>query len=364
MAGNRERHPLFSAAKRILVSLILGANLVTLLLLWACCISTWIDPATHPRVSVIGLFFPVFLLLNVAFLLIWLLYKPRMLLVPLLGMVFCGGYILDYFPLNFGGKSGGADLKVMSWNAGYFQGLRPDSFFVGIDYIMSVQADIVCVQEAQPSENIMRVLKERSEIEGYHFERQGTRLLISRYPVLSRGTIETDTKMGNGIVYYNLLMENDTVTLLNAHLECYHLSADEKDEYGDVLHSRDRYKMKSEAEYLIGRLASSSRYRAKQVQAVNEFLDNLPQGRKVMLCGDFNDTPISYAYQQVKRHLKNAYRAGGRGVGLSYREKNFPVRIDHIFYSSDWKCAHAYIDNSTDISDHYPIIAELKNWQK
>ena len=364
MASKKEQHPLFSAFKRILVSLLLGANLVTLFLLWACCASTWINPAVHPRVSVIGLVFPVFLLLNVAFLLVWLLYKPRMLVVPVVGMALCGSYILDYFPLNFGGKSGDADLKIMSWNAGYFQGLQPDSFFVGVDYIMDTQADIVCVQEAQPVYAVMKMLEERAEAEGYHFERQGTRLLLSRYPVLSQGDIEIDSKMGNGIVYYNLLMGNDTVTLLNAHLECYHLSVDEKDEYGDALRSRDRYKMKSEAEYLIGRLASSSRYRAKQVQIVNEFLDNLPQGRKVLLCGDFNDTPISYTYQQVKKHLKNAYRAGGKGVGLSYREKNFPVRIDHIFYSSDWKCIHAYIDNSTDISDHYPIIAELKNWQK
>lgn len=363
MAKGKDGRSLASVFKQLVVSLFLGANLVTLFLLWACCASTWVDPALHPRVSVVGLVFPAFLLLNVLFLLLWLIYKPRMLAVPLVGMALCGGYILDYFPLSLGGGEK-PDLKIMSWNAGYFCGLPSDSFILGVDYIMDVRADIVCLQEAQTSGYIMKMLEERGAAEGYSFNRQGTRVLLSRYPILSQGFLEAESGINNNIVYYHLLMGTDTVTLFNVHLECYHLSADEKDEYGDVLHSRDRDKMTSEVKYLAERLSSSSRYRALQVRAICNYLDSLPQGRRVLLCGDFNDTPISYSYQQVGRRLKNAYRVGGKGVGRSYRERNFPVRIDHVFYSPQWKCSRAYIDQSTDFSDHYPVIAELKNWQK
>ncbi|MBQ8050614.1 MAG: endonuclease/exonuclease/phosphatase family protein [Bacteroidaceae bacterium] len=366
MAQKKTSNGAFSAVKQLLATLFLGANLVTLFLLWICCASTWVDPSMHPRMSVVGLVFPVFLFLNVAFLLLWLIYKPRMMVVPLVGMALCGNYILDYFPLNLGGKDKAHDLRIMTWNAGYFNGLPSDSFLLGLDYIMSCRADIVCLQEAQPSPYLMRTLEERVTGEGGYFEREGTRVLISRFPVVDKGTIEAESKSkyGNNTRYYHLLMDGDTVTLLNAHLECYNLSADEKDEYGDVLHSRDRDKMKSEVKYLTGRLAYSSRYRALQVKAIAQFLDNLPKGRRVLLCGDFNDTPISYAYQQIDKRLENAYRGGGFGVGLSFREKNFPVRIDHIFHSQEWECVSARIDRSTDISDHYPVIADLKNWQK
>ena len=159
-------------------------------------------------------------------------------------------------------------------------------------------------------------------------------------------------------------MDNDTLSVINCHLECSGLSPTDRDEYGQMLNNPEKDKLGSEVRHLTGKLSSAALYRAMQVQAILDCLDSLPPSRSVMLCGDFNDTPISYAYQKLKKRLRNAYREGGSGVGVTYTEKIFPVRIDHIFHTPDWECTDAIIDHSATASDHYPVVARLKKREK
>ena len=111
---------------------------------------------------------------------------------------------------------------------------------------------------------------------------------------------------------------------------------------------------------MVGKLAEAAQLRASQVNTIAQLVDSIATHHSVLVCGDFNDTPISYAYQHMGRRLKNAYRSRGNGVGVSFNEKNFPVRIDHIFYSPEWTCTDAVVDRSIWASDHYPVIARLK----
>lgn len=359
----KDKDSSFAWVRRLVLNLFTGANLVTLFLLWACCASTWINPALHPRVSVIGLLFPIFLCLNLFFLVLWLIYKPRIIVIPIVGMLLCASFILDYYPLNFGNDKGDGELTVMSWNAGFFQNLPNDSMQVGIDYIMESGADIVCLQENRPGQVFATAMDKSLQTYGYHKEVKGSRIVLSRFPILSSMSLELESDASNSADVFELLMGEDTLTLMNAHLECYRFSLDEKDDYGSALKSRDRNQMKEEFKYLTGKLGYASRYRGLQVKTIEEYLDSLPPHRSVILCGDFNDTPISYAYQRMSKRMDNAFRARGRGVGISYREQKFPVRIDHIFYSRDWECTKAKIDQNITASDHYPIIASLKKKQ-
>ncbi|MBQ6189632.1 MAG: endonuclease/exonuclease/phosphatase family protein [Bacteroidaceae bacterium] len=360
----KDKDSSFGWVRRLVLNLFTGANLVTLFLLWACCASTWVNPALHPRVSVIGLLFPIFLFLNLLFLVLWLIFKPRMIVVPVVGMLLCGKYILDYCPLNFGSDKGDGELTVMSWNAGFFQNLPNDSMQVGIDYIIGTGADIVCLQESRPGQVFSNALDKSLQANGYSKDEKGSRVVLSRFPILSSTSLKLESDSSNSADVLELLMEEDTLTLINVHLECYHFSLDEKDDYGSALASRDRNQMKAEFKFLSGKLAYASRYRGMQVNTLEDYLDSLPPHRPVILCGDFNDTPISYAYQRIEKHLDNAFRARGKGFGISYREQKFPVRIDHIFYSHDWECTQAYVDQEETASDHYPVIASLKKRKK
>ena len=58
--------------------------------------------------------------------------------------------------------------------------------------------------------------------------------------------------------------------------------------------------------------------------------------------------------------LTDCYVATGRGIGLSYNQKGFYVRIDNIMCSDDFKPLGCKVDSKITASDHYPIYCWLK----
>ena len=79
----------------------------------------------------------------------------------------------------------------------------------------------------------------------------------------------------------------------------------------------------------------------------------------VLVCGDFNDTPISYAHRTIQGPLKDAYAASGCGVGVTYNENFFWFRIDNILHSANMKAINCTVD-MVRYSDHYPLWCYLQ----
>ena len=355
-----------SWVKQFFVNLLLGANLVTLMLLWLCCVITWVDPSLHPRISVIGLLFPLFLILNLLYLPLWLIFKPRMLVVPVVGMALCANFILDYCPVNLKGKAEGAStLTVQTWNCHEMQFYSSDSIHLATDYILKTGADIICLQEYSFNNAKYNTLHEELSARGYQLSHLSCLAVMSRFPLVTEDAEPLGVLDNNGGMQVDLqLPDGDTLSVICVHLESNQLSPDDKDDYDAAIRSYEHDKVKSEARYLTGKLAEAARKRADQVNALAARVDSISARHSVLLCGDFNDTPISYAYQHTARRLKSAYRSRGKGVGVTFNEKNFPVRIDHIFYTPDWTCMDAVVDRSIWASDHNPVIATLKKREK
>ena len=93
--------------------------------------------------------------------------------------------------------------------------------------------------------------------------------------------------------------------------------------------------------------------------AVDSVLQRHPSAN-VLVCGDFNDNPISYSRRTMAQVLTDCYVAAGRGIGLSYNQKAFFFRIDHVFCSKDIIPYRCEIDSKFDASDHFPLICWLK----
>ena len=84
----------------------------------------------------------------------------------------------------------------------------------------------------------------------------------------------------------------------------------------------------------------------------------------MIVCGDFNDNPISYARRIISQGLTDCFVETGKGIGLSYNQKGFYVRIDHILCSEHFQPYNCQIDDEMDASDHYPILCWLKMQEK
>ncbi|NNU34746.1 hypothetical protein HK413_13025 [Mucilaginibacter sp. S1162] len=77
-----------------------------------------------------------------------------------------------------------------------------------------------------------------------------------------------------------------------------------------------------------------------------------------IISGDFNDTPSSYAVNQMSKGLKNTFVEKGFGPGRTYNG-DFPnYQIDYIMVSPQFNVA-SYTIVEKKLSDHYPVIADL-----
>ena len=76
----------------------------------------------------------------------------------------------------------------------------------------------------------------------------------------------------------------------------------------------------------------------------------------VILCGDFNDTPNSFAYKQLSEGLNDSFVKGGKGLGKTYNGKFPALRIDYILHSPEIKLGK-FETNKQNLSDHYPLIS-------
>lgn len=344
--------------KLLLTGIFLGANIASLLLLWACCLSTAISPAEHPRLALLGLAFPIFLFINLCFCLFWLIFKVKFTLVPLVGMLLVGGFILDYCPFHSQDSAADSTLCVITFNTGSING--EENYRKLTQYVKAMAPDILCLQELYGSWTSRKEVKEM--LDSMHYTSAGGKeyLILSRLPALGDTIrISYPSKQGEYSIARWFAVGSDSLLVVNNHLESNHLSPEEKSEFRDVLRDPHHEKVRSEGLFLTTKLGTAARARAKQVETLCQWIDSL-SGHSLIVCGDFNDTPISYTYQQLSRRLKSAFRESGNGFGRSFNQVGFYVRIDHIFYSPDWTSTHTYIDRQMDLSDHYPVVTRLR----
>ncbi len=354
---------------KVLAYVILVANIFFIGILLFSAYSPWIiNPEVHPVLSCAGLVFPAFLLINLCFLFFWLFTYPRLALIPLCGFLLCIGQIRTYIPINFRTeKIPDNCIKVLSYNVMGFNKLKKDSEEVPnpiLKYIQEKNPDIICMQEYQFSSSkrhlteadITRVFSNYPYHKKYNVNRKrmGNWLACySKYPILSSRIIPYKSSY-NGSVIYELLVKGDTITLINNHLESNKLTKEDKDVYEDMIKNPQAKKVSNGVRQLVKKLAEASAIRAVQAKVIAKEI-SASKHQSIIVCGDFNDTPISYAHRVIAQNLDDTFTKSGCGLGISYNQNKFYFRIDNILTSKNLKAYNCMVDKSIKESDHYPI---------
>lgn len=360
---------ILSALKRLFISLLLGANLATLLLLWTCAVLTYVSPETLPLVSLMTLAFPIFCLADALFVPLWLFVHRRLAWLPIAGALLVAPFILDYCPLNrlnplrHSAEASAPDsaalapITLLSYNIGGIREEEDREAFVR--YLREQDADIVCLQEFSASYLNRASLLHLIDSAGYHSLATGSKMLLSRFPILGDTLTITYPTRSNGSVGYWLAVGGDSVLVVNNHLESNHLTDEEKSDYRGLIRDPHREKMKREGRHLLAKLTDAAVYRGAQTDTLCALIDRYA-GHPMIVCGDMNDSPVSYTCQQLQRRLASCFRQGGTGPGISYTQRAFSFRIDHAFVSPHWQCTECRIDRTLSVSDHYPLVARLQ----
>lgn len=346
----------------ITLQMVAGANVVTVAAMLLVGYSDRIDPVEHSFWANAGLVFPAFLLANVCFLVFFLVVRKKYALVSLAGFVLGYPPIRAYCPLNVVRDVPPGALKVLSYNVHGFVADNPpeDRPNPILDYIVNSDADIVCLQEARLDKSIL------DAVEGvyaycdsvFHPGREECLVLMSKYPILAKGRIDYKSK-GNVSAAFKVKIGRDTVTVVNNHFESTGLSRADRTGFKQMMKGNSgKDTIKAESRRLAQKLGEAVRIRAPQVDSVAAYVKDC-RG-PVILCGDFNDSPISYARRKLADVLTDCYVATGNGPGISYHHNAFFVRIDNIMCSAHWRPYRCKVDRSIGYSDHYPIYCWLK----
>ena len=348
--------------KRFSISIFLGANICTILLMWLCVGLTFVSPDLIPRLSLLTLAFPIFLIVDILFIAFWLLFKARLAWVPILGALLIGGYILDYCPLNFSSNDSvrnNSTLSIITFNVGHMTCDEQREEL--LRFIKTADTDIVCLQEI--SKNFFPSHQDWLDSTDYHYLQTHNDVVLSHLPFLSDTIhIEYPTRSNHSLACW-IDCHGDSLLLINNHLESNHLSPEERDEYTNAIIESDREAIKSSSQKIMDKLVEAAAYRGAQADTIRAIVERNAQ-HSIIVCGDFNDTPISYTYQRLARCLTSAYREKCYGPGFTYSRRSFPVRIDHLFYSEDWTCTSCRIDRTVSCSDHYPLIVRLSKKER
>lgn len=342
---------------RVLIGIFLGANVCTILLMWLAVISTFVSPSSYPTLSLLGLFFPIFVVVDIAFFFFWLIFRFYLVWVPLVGLMVVAGYAMDYCPINTKKYLSDSAICVVTYNLGKVN--EEEERQEVLNYLKEKSPDIVCFQEIQ--DNLVNMPEFQNIVDSMHYHKvKGTaKCILTRFPVLG-DTLHIDypTRNNSSMACW-VYCQGDSMLLVSNHLESNALSDSDKTEYKNMILEPEQQRVEHGSRLLIRKLRDAAYYRGDQTDTLCSLIDKNAE-KSIVMCGDFNDTPISYTYQRIARRLDCAFRKIGRGVGFTYSQSGIFVRIDHIFVSSDWQCIKCYVDEGVTASDHFPMVAYLQ----
>jgi endonuclease/exonuclease/phosphatase family metal-dependent hydrolase len=337
--------------------------------------NTHVSPNSIPYLAFLGLAYPIFITLIGCFFVFWLLFKRKYLLFNLIVFLLGWSHFTSFYAFNNSMSIHSANsVKVVSYNVrifNYYDNKKKvetrDNIF---NFLAKQDADVYCFQEFYHQEGstqfktrdtMVQFLKTKFHHERYTHEMTGQQyfgvVTFSKYPIINKGEISFDNDNNNYCIYTDLLKGRDTLRVFNAHLGSIRLQDSDYAVFGDKETGRI-YKREKKEQKIIERLKVAFEKRAEQIEKVMLEIKKSPY--PVIFCGDFNDTPVSYCYNNVSDYLVDAFIESGNGIGTTYIGKIPSNRIDYIFHSDDL-LGTEFVTHDVNYSDHKPISCYIGN---
>ena len=351
--------------------------MVVAVLLTCAMLAQYISPAKFWLFSMLGFTFFTFYVLNLILLIYWIIKCRRYLILPLImflaGLKPVTAIVQFNMPESKEAQiADGKPVKIMSYNVRLFDlynwsnnlNTRAKIF----DLIADEAPEILCIQEFYNSDkgefqNLDTIIKVQ-KAKNYHVEYTHTLrkvdhwgiATLSYYPIVNKGKLDLDSDETNHIVIFtDIKIDEDTIRVYNVHLQSIKL---QKKDYELI----EKFEAKNDNERIEGskiifnRLKDGFIKRASQVEILEDHIKSSPY--PIIVCGDFNDTPISYVYGKLSDNLKDAFVQSGFGFGRTYAGIFPSFRIDYILHDKRIKSGN-YNTINKPYSDHYPIYCTL-----
>lgn len=361
-------------------------NLFDRLLLWISLLLgivlllSYLAPITDPRnvwvIAFLGLGYPFLLMANIIMAIIWLLYKSRYALIPVICILIGWKILLSNFGFRFNNDAIASPmpnniLRVMTYNVHSFKryGASKDSStrHQMLSLIKNEHPDVLGMQEFYTRsrgkyafvDSLKKVMRSAHYyFEPFAFNNNGEAMgmaVFSRLPIINKGFIRlsTESRSSNQCLFIDVKKANRIMRFYSVHLQSIRLDPADYDYLSKAQQGETNM---SSSKRIGSKLKRAFLKRSEQVFIVKSHAAQCPY--PYVISGDFNDTPSSFAVNQMCKGLKNAFVEKGSGFGRTYNG-NFPnYQIDYIMASPNLDIK-SYTIVQQKLSDHYPVCSNL-----
>lgn len=334
-------------------------------------LATNVSPADSWMIAACGLLFPILVVVNFVFALGWFFTKSYWVLPSASLLIVAIPTIVHAIQFDFSDEEEKKSVKIMSFNVRLFdfwesissQGVIRDSIFHMLD---REQSDIICFQEFYSREskkwNIISPLVSGktkyyylNEMGDFYDDTKWGLFTISAYPIVNKKSFYFDPAYPFA-TYCDIKINKDTVRVFNVHLRSFRFSYKEKEVLGDILENNE-IPSSEDSKGILKRFEIAYEEKAREIDTISKVIKSSPH--RVIVCGDLNDPPSSYAYHEFTEKLDDAFVESGAGFGKTYAGKLPLLRIDYILHDEKVPSFN-YKTLDRNLSDHYPISCEVE----
>jgi endonuclease/exonuclease/phosphatase family metal-dependent hydrolase len=330
-------------------------NVVVAIITLMAYLLPFLAPKWFPFLSVLSLFLPFFLVVNLLFFMYWLIQFKKYIfvsgLVLLLGITFINKfYNLKSTTLPKSEK----EFTIMSYNVRLFNKFNwnkkaniPTKIS---EFVTEKNPDILCVQEYS---NL-----EKTQFSNYkykHVFKEGKNIIVgnaifSKYKIIDKGVINFPNSTNNA-VYADIIKDKDTLRIYSMHLQSIKISTDIEEEEIQKMNE-------SKTKYIFRKISSAFTKQQEQALLLKQHYTDCKY--KKIICGDMNNSAFSFVYRTIKGSMQDAFESNGEGFGKTYNFKYYPARIDYIFADKNIQINSFETLNDFYNSDHFPLISRLE----
>lgn len=355
-------------------------NSIVAILFLLGCYGYWFNPQVYWPIGFLTLSAFYFLLALLLFIILWLFVKPIWSLISVLAILLALNPVKQIVPFHmsatFDKQKKDSSLRIMSWNVAQFDMLNnrkhPEVKSQMLSLINDYQPDIACFQEMVCEDStVVKHGHVRDYLQQLHFPDYfysynrkedfwdyahfGV-IIFSKYPMVNKKTIMYYPYDYNSIFQYADIVKGlDTFRLFNIHLQSLRFSK-ENLKYIDKPTVEEEEAVK-ESKSIISKFRNGFLKRQVQADRIRAEMDKSPY--PVIVCGDFNDVPNSYAYHNIGKGMKNAFAEKGSGLGRTFSGIAPTLRIDNIFVDDRFD-VEQYDRVKKKLSDHFPVITDIR----
>ena len=315
----------------------------------------FLAPKWFPFLSVLSLFLPFFLVVNLLFFTYWLIQFKKYIfvsgLVLLLGITFINKFYnlkQTVFPKSVN------EFTIMSYNVRLFNKFNwykkaniPTKI---AEFVSEKNPDILCVQEYSDLEKT-----KFSNYKYQHIFKEGNNIIVgnaifSKYKIIDKGVINFPNSTNNA-VYADIIKGNDTLRIYSMHLQSIKISTNIEEEEIQKINE-------SKTKYIFRKISEAFTKQQEQSLLLKQHFSECKY--KKIICGDMNNSAFSFVYRTIKGSMQDAFESNGDGFGKTYNFKYYPARIDYIFADKTIQIKSFETLNDFYNSDHFPLISRLE----